>query len=232
MSTVATQTETVPVHVRRQRLLNRQRNRHEMRIRSIHHWWSLIPVHRLHDFTATETIYLDFFNWEYGGFGQHDDVKALNRWFSCIDAGGKPLIAFVPGGEYTAHLYEALACVVPQFITIRSDATEAELRQYQHDLQRLVEIQSNILQIQQFGEPTNPAQVGAKRDRLVSFLLSAKNRQTMSRRLRTDILWCFDHYYTPEKCAENKIENDRAIAHLQETMRQDMTNCAKSYRWS
>jgi hypothetical protein len=230
MPTVATQTETVPIH--RQRLLNRQRNRHEMRIRSIHHWWSLIPVHRLHDLTAAETIYLDFFNWEYSAGGSYDDVKALNRWFACVDAGGKPLIAFVPGGEYTEHLYEALACIIPQFVTIRSDATDAELRQYQHDLQRLVEIQSNILQIQQFGEPTNPTQLAAKRDRLVSFLLSAKSRETISRRLRTDILWCFDHYYTPEKCAENRIENERALSLLRETMRRDMTNCAKSYRWS
>jgi hypothetical protein len=228
MPTIETQTDPI----RRQRLLNRQRNRHEMRIRSIHHWWSLIPVHRLHDFTAAETIYLNFFNWEYSAGGSYDDVKALNRWFSCIDAGGKPLIAFVPGGEYTEHLYEALACVVPQFVTIRTDATDAELRQYQHDLQRLVQIQSNILQIQQFGEPTNPTQLATKRHRLVSFLLSAKSRETISRRLRTDILWCFDHYYTPEKCAENKIENERALSLLRETMRRDMTNYAKSYRWS
>jgi hypothetical protein len=230
MPTVATQTETVPIH--RQRLLNRQRNRHEMRVRSIHNWWSLIPVHRMHDFTAAETIYLNFFNWEYSAGGSYDDVKALNHWFACVDAGGKPLIAFVPGGEYTAHLYEALACVVPQFVTIRTDATEAELRQYQHDLHRLVEIQSNILQIQQFGEPTNPVQLAAKRQRLVSSLLSKKNQEAILRWLRTDILWCFDRYYTPEKCAENKIENDRAISQLQETMRRDMDNYAKSYRWS
>ena len=230
MPTVETQTETVPIH--RQRLLNRQRNRHEMRVRSIHHWWSLIPVHRLHDFTVAETIYLNFFNWEYSAGGSYDDVKALNRWFSCIDTTGKPVIPFVPGGEYTAHLYDALACIIPQFVTIQADSTDAELRQYQHDLQRLVEIQSNILQIQQFGEPTNPAQLAAKRHRLVSFLLLAKNQETISRRLRTDILWCFDHYYTPEKCAENKIENERAISLLRETMRRDMTKYAKSYRWS
>jgi hypothetical protein len=228
MPTVETQTD--PIH--HQRLLNRQRNRHEMRVGSIHRWRSLIPVYRQHDFTIAETICVSFFNWEYGTGGAYDDVKALNRWFSCIDTGGKPLIVFVPGGEYTAHLYEALACVVPQFVTIRTDATEAELRQYQYDLQRLVEIQSNILQIQQFGEPSNPPQLAAKRDRLVSFLLSAKNHEAILRRLRTDILWCFDHYYTPEKCAENKIENDRAISQLQEKMNQDMAKYAKSYRWS
>jgi hypothetical protein len=228
MPTVETQTDPIP----RKRLLNRQRNRHEMRVGSIHNWWRLIPSRLLPEFTASETIYLNFFNWEYGGFGQHDDIKSLNHWFACIDTTGKPVIPFVSGGEYTAHLYEALALVIPQFVTIQSDSTDVELRQYQHDLQRLVEIQSNILQIQQFGEPINPDQLAAKRDRLVSFLLASKNRELISRRLRTDILWCFDHYYTPEKWAENKIENDRAISQLQETMNQDMSKYAKSYRWS
>ena len=219
MPTIETQTNPIP----------RQRNRHEMRIRSIHNWWKLIPSHLLYTYTASETIYLDFYNWAYGGFGQHDDIKSLNHWFACIDTTGKPVIPFVPNGEYTAHLYEALALVVPQFVTIHADSTDVELRQYQHDLQQLVSIQSNILQIQQFGEPSNPDQLAAKRTRLVSFLLSATNRESISRRLRTDILWCFDNYYTPEKCIENSIENDRVISQLRETMGRDM---AKSYRWS
>jgi hypothetical protein len=230
MPTIETQTETV--HIHRQRLLNRQRNRHEMRVMSIHNWWTLIPSHLLPDFTATETIYLDFFNWDYSSGGSYDDIKALNHWFSCIDTTGKPVIPFVPEGEYTEHLYETLACVVPQFVTIQADSTDVETRQYQHDLQRLVEIQSNIIQIQRFGEPSNPDQLAAKRARLVSFLLSTKNRELISRRLRTDILWCFDHYYTPEKCAENRVDNDRVISQLRETMKRDMANYAKFYRWS
>lgn len=223
------ETQTDKVH--RQRLLNRQRNRHEMRVTSIHNWWKLIPSHLFPDFISTETIYLDFYNWQYG-YGSYDDIKALNQWFSCIDTTGKPLIGFVPAGEYKSHLYEALAQVIPQFVTIRGDATDAELKQYQYDLQKLVEIQSCIIQTQQFGEPSNPHQLIAKRNRLVSFLLSAKNRESISRRLRTDILWCFDNYYTPEKCVENRIENERLISQLRETMVRDMTKYAKSYHWS